>query len=268
MKSRTSFLGVCCLLLVTACATPSKQFAKVAINSGFADFSINTGHFTHQLYINERARHPSPAGVVHVYLDGDGTPWEQQRWISDDPTSRNPIILELMRQDNKPSLLLGRPCYHGFNKETACHHKYWTSHRYAKEIVSSMVIALKRWVTLHPCQHIVLIGFSGGGALAVLMANLDPNIQSVVTVAANLDTNAWATYHHYQALSGSLNPAKLTLNTQLQQIHLAGLKDKVVPASLIKGFADKQVNVRYIAYPHFDHHCCWVKEWPTILSLF
>jgi len=256
------------VVVLSACATPTEQFNEVALASGFTGFSIHTGSFEHQLFINDPAHLQQHDSVIHVYLDGDGTPWEQNRWIANDPTSRNPMILELMQQDKHPAVFLGRPCYHGFNKSSVCQNKYWTSHRYGREIVDSMVLALRQWLKNKAYSHIVLIGYSGGGTLAMLMASDLPDVQTVVTLAANLDIDAWSAHHNYQPLTGSLNPAKLTFNGHLKQIHLAGLEDTVVPADQIKGFADKQTHSTYIAYLRFNHHCCWVKQWPAILSLF
>jgi hypothetical protein len=266
--NRLNSFFIASLLLLTACATPSEHFATLARASGFSGISLNTGHFDHQLYMNAQALQHLNSDILHVYLDGDGTPWEHNRWISDDPTSRNPIILELMRQDTAPAILIGRPCYHGFSRSPLCNSKYWTSHRYSKEVVNSMVMALKQWLSQNAYHHIVLIGFSGGGTLAALMASELSGIKAVVTIAANLNIDAWTDYHHYMPLTESLNPAKLAISTQIKQFHLAGLEDKVVPASLIKSFADRQSNATFSAYPNFDHHCCWVKVWPAILSLF
>lgn len=266
--SQIGHLFSLCILILTSCATPSEHFAKVAFDFGFSGLLFSTGLFDHQLYTNAEASYHLNHEVLYVYLDGDGSPWEQHRWIADDPTSTNPMILELMQQDNNPSIFLGRPCYHGFNNSAACHFKYWTSHRYSREVINSMALALKRWLQQYPYKKIVLIGFSGGGTLAVLMAPELPGVQTVVTVAANLDVDAWSLYHRYLPLSESLNPATLSLNTHLKQIHIVGLNDTIVPAGLIKAYADKQVNATYISYPHFDHHCCWVKEWPAILSKF
>ena len=268
IKNLLSCFLVGSLLSLISCATPSEQFSNVARALSFSGFSLNTNRFDHQIYLNEQALQYTDTEVLHVYIDGDGTPWEQQRWITDDPTSRNPIILELMHQDKKPALFLGRPCYHGFSHSGTCDNRYWTSHRYSDDVVNSMVKALQLWLQKRPYRHIVLIGFSGGGTLAVLMASDIAEVQTAVTLAANLDTEAWSTYHHFLPLTNSLNPASRTFNARFKQIHLAGLKDTNVPLHLIKAFADKQANAKVITYPNFDHHCCWVKEWSTILSLF
>jgi pimeloyl-ACP methyl ester carboxylesterase len=262
------FVSILCFLGLAGCTTPSERFASAAVNIGFYGFSLNSGVFDHQFYTNAKVTQDINGEVLHVYLDGDGTPWEQRQWIADDPTSRNPMILELMRQDKAAAVLLGRPCYQGLNKTSACHYKYWTSHRYSKQVVDSMVQVLKLWLNKHSFKKVVLIGYSGGGTLAVLMAPFLPEVKSIVTLAANLDVEAWSRYHGYDPLPESLNPAWVALNANFRQIHIAGLEDNNVPAQIIKSYAEKQANALYLPYAHFDHHCCWVKEWASILRLF
>ena len=257
-----------CILELTACATPTAHFANVAEDYGFHGFTVNSDVFDHQFYLNTTPNLSLNKEVLHVYLDGDGSPWNRQRWLNEDPTSRNPMILELMHQDRVSSIFLGRPCYHGFNKSPPCHFKYWTSHRYSNEVVTSMVQALKKWLEKNSFKRVVLIGYSGGGTLAVLMAPHIANVQTIVTLAANLDVAEWSRYHGYSPLTESLNPAALSLNTDIKQIHIAGLKDQIVPAQIIKSYTDKQVNATYLAYADYDHHCCWVKTWQSILSKF
>jgi membrane-bound lytic murein transglycosylase len=63
----------------------------------------------------------------------------------------------------------------------------WTHLRYSPEVVASMVSALRRFLTLHPSRRVVLIGYSGGGTLAWLMAGQVSETAAIVTVAANLD---------------------------------------------------------------------------------
>ncbi|MEQ1638508.1 MAG: hypothetical protein ABL903_17700 [Methylococcales bacterium] len=266
---KKGLLSLFCLLQITACTSPAKYFADVADSYGFYGFSINSGQFEHQFYVNQAASQQQLVNqTLHVYLDGDGTPWQRQHWIADDPTSRNPLILALMQQDKNPALFLGRPCYHGFNQAASCNPKYWTSHRYSAAVVRSMVGALKKALIKYPFKRLVLIGYSGGGTLAALMTPYFPEVKILVTVAANLDVAAWGDHHGYNTLTDSLNPAALPLLTQIPQLHLAGLEDTAVPARIIEAYAQQQVNARYLSFAHFDHFCCWVDEWPKILLLF
>ena len=260
------FVG--CLWLA-GCATPSENFSAIADEFGFYSLSAKTNLFEHQIYINPEANNGLNKDVLHVYLDGDGTPWEHSRWVARDPTSRNPMILELMKIDKQPAILLGRPCYHGFNKAPQCDYRYWTSHRYSLEVVDSMATALNIWLQEHAYSKLSLIGFSGGGTLALLIAPKITSVETIVTLAANLDVAEWSRYHGYGPLQNSLNPADQLMIADIQQIHIAGADDKVVPPIIIESYLEKQKKSSiYIVYENFDHDCCWVDQWAEILKFF
>ncbi len=253
------------LFSLIGCTTPSQRFDSFAQDLGFDSELISTEKFQHKIYSNYQF---ATSKQLHVYLDGDGTPWVKKRWIAEDPTARNPLILGLMIQDKKPSILLGRPCYYGLNKNLACNQKYWTSHRYSKEIILSMANALNKWLKKHIFTEVVLIGYSGGGSIAVLMANSINKITKVVTLAANLNIKAWSQFHGYSTLKDSLNPIdEVKLNTDIKQLHLAGEEDDIVPAFIIKDYAMSQKNSKYYPFPGQTHACCWAMEWPKILDM-
>jgi pimeloyl-ACP methyl ester carboxylesterase len=257
------------VLLLTGCAAPAQHFASEALHYGFNESTVTTTTFKHRIYANQLANKVKSDAVLHVYLDGDGTPWDRQSWPADDPTSRNPMILSLMAQDKAAAILLGRPCYHGFSTTAACHHSLWTSKRYAPEIVDSMTAALTSWLQKHLFQQIVLIGYSGGGSLAVLIADKIAAVQTVVTFAANLDVAAWSKAQGYENLTESLNPIEQKkLPQRIKQLHFAGGDDGTVPAEVVKAYADSQKNALYQVFPEFDHQCCWEQEWQKILALF
>ena len=255
--------GLLCLSLF-ACGTPAQRFNKQALAMGFAGEIVASQQFQHKIYKTDNLL---DSDVLHVYLDGDGTPWERNRWIADDPTARNPLILQLMSQDDMPSILLGRPCYYGLNHEQGCDNKYWTSHRYSKKVVDSLVAVLNAWLDQHDFKKVVLIGYSGGGSLAMLMAENIKQVSKVVTIAANLDVAAWSQYHGYLPLNSSLNPAEEgVLNPDIQQIHFAGKDDEVVPAFIIMDFSSSQDNALYYEVERQDHACCWKEEWMNVLA--
>ncbi|MCF7987747.1 MAG: alpha/beta hydrolase [Methylovulum sp.] len=258
------------ILMLTGCATPAQHYANEAIKLGLTEATVTTPTFQHRLYLNALAQTPSlPARDLHVYLDGDGTPWEQERWPADDPTARNPMLLRLMAMDNSPAILLGRPCYHGLSHSLGCEGRLWTSKRYARDIVDSMAAALKSWLQTHPFNHLVLIGHSGGGTLATLMVEQIAEVQTVVTLAANLDVAAWCRFHDAEPLLDSLNPmTEKPLASHIKQFHLAGARDEVVPARIIESYAKRQPDAVYMRFLEFDHHCCWETIWQNSLHLF
>jgi hypothetical protein len=257
---------ILCFVLLASCATPAERFSAVAENIGFTHSVVNTKQFQHHLFANALALKKKPASSLHVYIDGDGTPWKNKHWIADDPTSRNPIILQLMALDRSASLLLGRPCYHEVQATPACHFMYWTSHRYATEVVNSLASALTVWLKHHTVDKITLIGFSGGGTLAVLMAPLIEKATHIITIAANLDITAWSKFHGYSDLEHSLNPVEYPLNKQLTQLHLIGTSDTVVPEATLKIFLQRNPTAKTIRFEGFNHHCCWTEAWSGVIN--
>jgi dienelactone hydrolase len=130
-----------------------------------------------------------------------------------------------------------------------------------------MITALNNWLRDHPIKKIVLIGYSGGGTIAVLMAAKLKQVSAVVTLSANLDVNGWRAYHRYSALTDSLNPVEQkSLSSQIKQLHLAGGKDDNVPAFVIQNYVQQQPDAIFKIYPAFDHDCCWVSQWKQILK--
>ena len=76
---------------------------------GMQRVELTGTNYQHAIYRN------SARGItLHVYLAGDGTPWLERYRIAPEPTPRRPLTLQLMAHDSSPSVLLGRPCYHGF----------------------------------------------------------------------------------------------------------------------------------------------------------
>lgn len=120
-------------------------------------------------------------------------------------------------------------------------------------------------------SEVVLFGHSGGGVIALLIANLlqqeTARATTVVTLASNVDTDAWADSHGYLPLERSLNPALLpALPASTHVFHLFGENDKVVDAKLFEEYLSRRPNVQSIEYKGFDHSCCWNRVWPQILE--
>lgn len=205
-------------------------------------------------------------GPVHVYLEGDGLPWITRTRVARDPTPRNPLALRLMIGDPGPSLFLGRPCYHGLADTPGCSPLLWTHERYGEDVVRSMTAALRNALKPDNDRELTLIGYSGGGVLAMLIAARVEQVRRVVTIAANLDIDAWADHHGYSRLRGSLNPAtEPPLPSSIRQIHLTGGRDARVPPRLSRPVSDRQMNARFLVFPQSDHRCCWERDWLSIL---
>ncbi len=248
---------------VAGCTSPTQRMDERAAGLGYRRLVVQGAGFDHVAYLKAGLR--AQDSVLHVYLEGDGTPWMRKRVVATDPTPRHPLMLELMALDPAPTLYLGRPCYHGMNKSETCDAALWTGSRYSEAVVASMVAALDRLSADH--QALVLLGHSGGGTLAMLMAERLPKTEAVITVAADLDTSRWTALHGQAPLSGSLDPSsRPPLPARIRQMHFAGGKDDNVPPMLVRDAIAHQQGAQFMVFPEQDHSCCWREVWPQILG--
>lgn len=210
---------------------------------------------------------PVRGGRLHLYLEGDGRPWLGRERAAN-PTGRRTVALELMLADPHPALLLGRPCYHQPGTPSPpCEPDLWTEGRYSPAVLDALAEAVQRLLAEYQPASLVLVGYSGGGVLALLLAQRQTLPATVVTVASNLDTAAWTEHHRHLPLTGSLNPAlEIEPGADFRQIHLAGTRDGVVPPATTVGYRERHPTAEYWLHEEFDHHCCWVEAWPGLLD--
>ncbi len=256
------------LLLFTAalvgCATPSSRFDAYASSYELEKSVVFGMAFQHAIY--QRMSGSTDGRVLHVYLGSDGTPWSDNRPTLD-PTPRNPLTLRLMVADDKPFIYVGRPCYHGLSANPECREKFWTSARYSKPIIESMARVIENFAGSAGYDSINLIGYSGGGVIAVLTAERINSVKTLITIAANLDIDTWAEYHGYDPLTESINPAlQAPVRPTVQQLHLFGANDRFVPPKTTERFFENNSEASRRSYPGFDHRCCWEKIWGELIG--
>jgi hypothetical protein len=253
-------LRVAGALMLFGCGSPATEFNQRASELGFNRRVVRGTEFDHAVY--EKSGTPAP--TLHVYLDGDGTPWIAGR-PADDPTPRNPLVLRLMAIDPSPAVYIGRPCYNGLTRSAACGSALWTGARYSERAVASMAAALRRVLADRADDRISLFGYSGGGTLAVLLAERLRQTAAVVTVAANLDTWTWARTAR-DDLAGSLNPvARTPLSSAIEQRHYIGGRDRVVEPTITER-STAGWHAETIVVEEYDHVCCWEQTWPRVLA--
>jgi pimeloyl-ACP methyl ester carboxylesterase len=130
-----------------------------------------------------------------------------------------------------------------------------------------MAAAANRFIRDHHMQRVLLVGYSGGGTLAVLLAARVLHIAGVVSVAGNMDSDAWTQRHHYLPLTGSLNPAKQpSLPADLPQWYLVGDRDANVSYAMASNYLDRVPPGRVWHFGEFDHACCWSRAWPEVYA--
>jgi hypothetical protein len=252
-------------LFLAGCNTNATRIERLAAQLGMTRSVVEAGGFRSPIFM--RGVPASQDAPLAIFIEGDGVPWRGGREPSLDPTTANPIALKLLARTQQPAAYVTRPCYQDMTGPR-CTPERWTFERYSEEIVASMTEAVRTAVARASARRVVLIGYSGGGVLAVLIAERLDNVAGVVTVGANLDTDAWTQHHGYLPLNGSLNPASSQAAHPWPEIHLYGARDTVVPVSTTGPYFAHFPRAQRKVIDDFDHVCCWVEQWPALSAEF
>jgi len=268
MNIRVALNAVLVSLLLSGCTSSGQRLNERAREAGLEIVRVTAGEFPSTVYLKrsagaDHATASSDSKPLKVFLESDGLPW-RGRTPSDDPTPRQPVALEMLMRSPAPAAYITRPCYSGLRSDK-CNFELWTGARYSSEVVESMVATVREAQRRAGAERVALIGYSGGGTLAVLIAERLENVASVITVAANLDTDAWTDHHEYLRLSQSLNPALSEKPHPWPELHLRGADDRVVPPTTTEKYFSRYPQAQQQTIDGFDHICCWVRDW-RILS--
>jgi pimeloyl-ACP methyl ester carboxylesterase len=147
---------------------------------------------------------------------------------------------------------------------------YWSDKRLSEEVVEAANSAIEQVKLKVGANRIHLIGYSGGGGLAILVAQRRLDVASIVTVAGLLDTEWWVQDRGWRPLSGSLNPIKKAGATLfIPQLHIYGLKDQIIPPEISARFARAARFIRLERVgQNNDHYSGWTKDWPDLLTKY
>ena len=264
------------LLTATALASCTKPYfreevaTRIAAPAWMVERQIAAGPFALTAFERMHERY-APA---NVYIEGDGVAWLSKKRPSMDPTPKNPVALHLASRDKAENVVyLARPCQ--FSKmvdpNQACDQAYWTGKRYAPEIVASYNEALDEIRRRYNIEGFNLIGFSGGGTLAALLAAEREDVLSFRTVAGNLDHRAHSDYHEVSYLSGSLNPPEFAAKlARVPQNHFIGGQDEIVPPTVLHSYLQAVGESNCIQYQFIqeaEHEKGWVDKWPELLKI-
>ncbi len=207
----------------------------------------------------------NPDAPFVFYLEGDGSIWDyKKRRLSEDPTPKMLTLLKLAALDNRPNIVyVARPCqYTPMAMNPKCSPEYWSGKRFSDDSIESLNTAINNINKNR--QKFSLVGFSGGGGLSVLIAARNPLVKDILTIAANLDTEAFVEYHNSKPMIGSLNPIHYAKKTShVPQLHLSGGKDMTVPSFIADEFvrAANSKCVKQLIVPEASHHKGWSKLW-------
>ena len=207
-------------------------------------------------------------GPLFVYVEGDGLAYLDTRTPSSDPTPADPVALRLAAADPGPAVLyIARPCQFAAGRaDPRCGVRAWTTGRFADDVVASVDDVVTRERLRHPGRALVLVGYSGGGVIASLVAARRSDVALLVTVAAPLDVADWTRRLGVSPLDGAPLPLdRIDRLSRVRTVAFAGRQDKVVPVASVASAVDKLgASATLIVEPDFDHRCCWVRDWPRL----
>ncbi|SEK09853.1 alpha/beta fold hydrolase [Paraburkholderia tropica] len=227
---------------------------------------------TPQFVLTAWTRITQPGQPIDVYIEGDGLAWLSRSEPSLDPTPREATGLALAAADPGPNVAyLARPCqFTPMALNPRCSVPWWTGKRFAPEVVASMNDAVGQIAARAPGQRLNLIGFSGGGAIAVLVAARRHDVATLRTVAGNLDDEYINRTHGVSAMPDSLNPVDAAARVAtIAQIHFDSDADRIVTPEVARRFAaaagGRCVSVRTV--PGMEHDGDWSRQWPMLLQI-
>lgn len=255
-------------LLVGCVSDDSRITAKeIAQHSRLSRDDIQTNPFL----IATWSRITAPVHSLRVYIEGDGFAWKSRTQPSDDPTPRNPIGLMLAATDkNQNVLYIARPCqFVGPPLPAHCDKRVWTSDRFSPSVIDAMNDALSQFVKQYPGVKLELIGYSGGGNIAAILAERRTDVRSLRTVAGNLDVAYVNAIHHVSAMPDAVSAIdRASALRTMPQLHFSGDADKTVTPEVAQRFQRavggtcSQVDI----VSNMTHGSDWAAIWPQLLA--
>lgn len=245
-------------MVLGGCASLPERADVVADQAGFASLQLRGGPFSLQGYEREAS-----GTHARVYIEGDGRPWRAGgRVVSNDPTPRRLLALDWMRKVPGPALYLGRPCYFASVVEHGCQSMLWTYGRYSETVVQSLAGGLESWLRTRPqIKSLTLVGHSGGGVLALLLAERVTLVEEVIAVSTPVDIDIWTQLHGYTPLFASLNPSQLQAwrGGVKRRIYFGEQDRQVPPDSFVQ--AARSIGSRVTVVEDKGHDCCGPDIW-------
>lgn len=208
-------------------------------------------------------------GILTIYIEGDGLAWISRAHVSDDPTPVDPIGLKLaLRHPASRVAYLARPCqYAPAGSAPGCSPKVWTTGRFSPEVIAASDAAITGLKQQTGASALRLIGYSGGGAVAALVAARRTDVCQLITVAGNLDHVLWTATRRISPLVDSLNPADAWASLKdIPQAHLVGEDDHVVGEKMVQSYQEHfpaESPIKTLRFPGYTHQCCWADNWPA-----
>lgn len=214
-------------------------------------------------------------GIANIYIEGDGINGKYASGKRADFTPVNPVALHLASKDNAENLIyLARPCQ--FTGRIAYPHKCenmeWQEERFSQDVINTYNNALDEIRNRYNIRGFHITGYSGGAAIATILAAQRKDILSLRTVAGIMDNQAYtAMNNNFPLSSNALNPVNYASDlVKIPQYHFTGGQDHLVHASILNSYLQALPPthcVQTLLVQEAEHEAGWVDKWPEILKL-
>lgn len=246
--------------VLSGCQSPQQALQALAANHGQHLEILATRPFPLAMVAAVKQEAPTH---LRIYLEGDGRAWATATQPSTDPSPRQLMVTRLALNDPTPSIYLARPCQ--FVSVPTCTNEMWTNQRFSEEVVASLDQALDLFKARYHNKSFELVGYSGGAAVALLLAARRDDVSQIQTLAGNLSPTEWVRIHQLSPLTGSLEPLQYRQRlAKIPQRHLSGADDRVVPAA-IEVFYRQRLEpaacLETVVIPGVTHESGWDRVW-------
>ncbi len=256
MKSLSKTILIFCIIFLASCVDFREQSYNIAHLGLMEEKIIKTDRFLIHSY--QKIQDPSSPYVI--YIEGDGVVFTSGRVLSKDPTPYKSMLLKFAALDSRPNVIyLSRPCQYTVKIDSLCEQKYWAHDRNSSAVVESLNQAIA--IITQNSHKVDLIGYSGGGGIAIVIAAMNHKIRSIITMAGNLDYELFLFHQkHTKPFVDAINPIDVaTKISHIPQIHYLGSDDTIITQDILMNFVTHSASfcVKYKILEDVSHWDGW-----------
>lgn len=219
-----------------------KNLNELVKNSPFDEVFIKTSLFNLKSFQKIEDKNLP----IKFYIEGDGFSYIDKYTISSNPTPLEPTALKVALNDSYPNIVyLARPCQY-INSQN-CSEFFWGEGKYSFEIINSISEAITILKGNSKSKQIKVVGYSGGGTIALLLGTYREDVEEIVTIAGNLNPKLLHELYEIPVMKKSLNPMDFINRLKnIKQTHYIVKNDEVVPKEVSNSYFNAVIDSNLI----------------------